>query len=189
MKRICVFCGSNSGSMPQYREAARNLGRVLLAQKLGLVYGGTDVGTMGEIANTVLAGGGEVIGVIPKVVMGKEIAHTGLTQLRVVSSLHARKARMVELADGFISLPGAFGTLDEFFEVLTWAQLGLHAKPCGVLNVEGFFDALIAQLDHAVAHGFLRTEHRALVLVDEDPVLLLERFRAYVPLRSLSDSS
>jgi uncharacterized protein (TIGR00730 family) len=157
---------------------------VLAAWGLGLVYGGANVGTMRDVANSALAGGGEVIGVIPAALVEKELAHSGLTELRVVATMHERKAVMAELADGFISLPGGYGTLDELFEVVTWAQLGLHEKPCGLLNVKGFFDAVIAHLEHAVDRGFLKVEHRALVLVDEDPESLLATFRTYRPPRT-----
>ena len=183
MKRVCVFCGSNDGATPAYREAARNLGQLLAEGGLDLVYGGADVGTMGEVANAALQAGGKVIGVIPQALVEKELAHTGLTELQVVSTMHERKASMVELADGFVSLPGGFGTLDELFEVVTWAQLGLHRKPCGILNVEGFFDGLIGYLDHAVDEGFVKAAHRALVLVAEAPERLLEQLRAYRPPR------
>lgn len=179
MKRICVFCGSNHGVSARYGEVARNLGRVLATRGLGLVYGGTQVGTMKEVADAALAAGGEVIGVIPDPLVAKEIAHPGLSELRVVDTMHERKALMVELADGFIALPGGFGTLDELFEVVTWAQLGLHRKPCGLLDVDGFYDALVAHLDRAAACGFLKPEHRALVPVDDDPERLLDRFATY----------
>lgn len=179
MQRVCVFCGSNPGASPAYREAARDVGRALAERGLGLVYGGSRSGTMGVIADAALDAGGKVFGVIPRALVDKEIAHTGLTELQIVETMHERKARMTELADGFVALPGGYGTLDEFFEVVTWAQLGLHRKPCALLNVGGFFDALIAYLDHAVGSGFVREEHRALILVEADPGRLIDRMRAH----------
>jgi uncharacterized protein (TIGR00730 family) len=181
MNRICVFCGSSPGARPEYLQAAAQLGQALASKSIGLVYGGAKVGAMGQIANAALASGGEVIGVIPEQLVEKEVAFTDLANLHVVGSMHERKALMVELSDGFIALPGGFGTFEEFFEVLTWAQLGLHRKPCGFLNVCGYFDQLIAFLDHAVDQQFLRTEYRAMVLVDEDPEGLLAQFAAYQP--------
>ncbi len=179
MQRVCVFCGSNFGSSTAYRDAARVLGRMVAERSLGLVYGGSRSGTMGVVADAALEAGGEVFGVIPRALVDKEIAHTGLTDLRIVNTMHERKASMTELADCFVALPGGYGTLDEFFEVVTWAQLGLHRKPCALLNVEGFFDPMIAYLDHAVGEGFLRAEHRALILVDRDPGRLLDRLRSH----------
>jgi uncharacterized protein (TIGR00730 family) len=181
MNRICVFCGSSPGARPEYLQAAAQLGQALASKSIGLVYGGAKVGAMGQIANAALASGGEVIGVIPEQLVEKEVAFTDLANLHVVGSMHERKALMVELSDGFIALPGGFGTFEEFFEVLTWAQLGLHRKPCGFLNVCGYFDQLIAFLDHAMDQQFLRTEYRAMVLVDEDPEGLLAQFAAYQP--------
>jgi uncharacterized protein (TIGR00730 family) len=163
-----------------YLERTRQLADALVSAGLGLVYGGAHVGLMGALADGVLAGG-EVIGVIPEAMMAKEIAHGGLTELRVVPSMHERKALMAELADGFIALPGGLGTLEELFEVLTWAQLGMHGKPCGLLEVDGFFAPLLTFLDHAVEQRFLRPEHRAMLLVDEDAGRLLEQFAAYRP--------
>ncbi len=174
VNRVCVFCGSKAGRRPAYQEAAVRLGKALAARRIGLVYGGATPGLMGTIADTVLAGHGEVIGVIPDRMVAREIAHQRLSQLRVVSSMHERKALMVELADAFIALPGGYGTLDEFSEVAAWAQLRLHRKPCGLLNVERFFDSLLAYLDHAVAEGFLKPEHRALILADSEPERLLD---------------
>ena len=181
MNRICVFCGSSPGARTDYASAARRLGRVLAAQRLGLVYGGSNVGLMAELANAVLAAGGEVIGVIPRSLVEREVAHTGVTELRVVDTMHERKAMMTELADGFIALPGGLGTLDELFEVLTWAQLGLHAKPCGLLNVAGYFDGLATFLDHALRERFIRRAHRDLLLVGATPEELLGRLRTYQP--------
>jgi len=181
MKRICVFCGSSPGARPEYVEAARQLGHTLASKGIGLVYGGAKVGTMGQIASAALEAGGEVIGVIPEQLAEKEVAFTELTNLQVVGSMHERKARMVALSDGFIALPGGFGTFEEFFEALTWAQLGLHHKPCGFLNVCSYYDKLIAFLDHAVEQQFVKSEYRAMVLVDKDPERLLEKFAAYQP--------
>lgn len=181
MKRLCVFCGANDGVDPRYREAAVRLGHLLAARGVGLVYGGGKVGLMGVIADAVLEEGGEVIGVIPEDLVRKEVAHAGLKDLRVVFSMHARKALMEQLSDGFIALPGGFGTLDEFCEIVTWAQLGLHRKPCGVLNVAGYFDRFLAFADHAAAEGFVRAEHRALVHQSDDPERLLEAFASYRP--------
>ncbi len=173
IKRICVYCGSNSGSRPAYAEAARELGALLAQRDLGLVYGGGRVGLMGILADAVLAAGGSVIGVIPEALVAREVAHLGLKDLRVVASMHERKALMVELADAFIALPGGFGTLEEFCEVLTWAQLGLHRKPHGLLNVAGFYDPLLAFFDHAVTENFIRPAHRRLVHAETNPGRLL----------------
>jgi uncharacterized protein (TIGR00730 family) len=181
MKRICVFCGSSPGARLEYVAIARQLGRTLARKGIGLVYGGAKVGTMGHLAKAALEAGGEVIGVIPEQLVAKEVAFTELANLQIVGSMHERKARMVELSDGFIALPGGLGTFEEFFEALTWAQLGLHHKPCGFLNVCGYYDKLIAFLDHAVAQQFVKSEYRAMVLVDEDPEGLLEKFAAYRP--------
>jgi uncharacterized protein (TIGR00730 family) len=171
---VCVFCGSNTGADPRYRNAAERLGAFLAERGHGLVYGGGRVGLMGALADAALAAGGRVIGVIPEPLVAREIAHTGLTELHVTTGMHARKARMLELADAFVAMPGGFGTLDELFEVLTWAQLGIHAKPIGLLNLAGYFDPLVRFLDHAVDRGFVRAEHRDLLPVAEDPGLLLE---------------
>jgi hypothetical protein len=183
MKRICVFCGSDRGVRPDYADAARRLGRALASRRLALVYGGGRVGLMGEIANSVLDAGGEVVGVIPRSLYEMEVAHTGITDLRVVDSMHERKALMAEVSDGFIALPGGMGTLEELFEVLTWAQLGFHEKPCGLLDVAGYFEHLIAFLDHAVGERFLRAEHRELLLVETCPASLLDRFTEHRPPR------
>jgi len=179
MQRLCVFCGSSHGNKPVYTEAARLTGIALARRSIALVYGGGQIGLMGVVADAALAAGGEVIGVIPDALATKELAHAGLTELRVVKSMHERKALMAELSDGFIALPGGFGTLDEFCEILTWAQLGLHAHPCGVLNVENYFDPLLAQLDLAVREGFLKSEHRALVLKAEQPDELIDAFEQF----------
>ncbi len=181
MKRICVFCGSSPGARPEYAQAARDLAGVLIRQNIGLVYGGSRVGLMGEIAGAVLAAGGEVTGVIPRDLVDKEVAFTRLSDLRVVGSMHERKALMGERSDGFIALPGGLGTIEEFFEALTWAQLGMHHKPCGVLNVGGYYDQLVGFLDHAVDQQFVQPEHRTMLLVDESPERLLARFEAYRP--------
>ena len=181
MKRICVFAGSNSGSHTEYLAAARALGDALVRHQMGLVYGGARLGLMGAVADTVLAARGHVTGVIPEALVAKEVAHTGLSDLRVVASMHERKAMMGDLADSSIALPGGLGTLEEFFEVLTWAQLGLHRKPCGLLNVCGFFDGLLAFLEHAIDERFVRREHRAMVIVSSSPDSLLEQFDQYVP--------
>jgi len=181
MKRVCVFCGSNMGARPDYRQAAERLGTVLAERGLGLVYGGAHVGLMGVLAEVVLARGGEVIGVIPASLVAKEVAHVGLADLRIVGSLHERKTLMAELSDGFIALPGGLGTFEEFFEALSWAQLGLHSKPCGLLNVGGFFDALSALVDHAIAERFVRPEYRALIVEAREPEELLARLASYPP--------
>jgi uncharacterized protein (TIGR00730 family) len=181
MNRLCVYCGSSSGSNPVYLSAARELGDLLVQQEIGLVYGGSSLGIMGAIADTMLEGGGNVTGIIPNALHGKEIAHTGLTELHVVDSMHERKSLMAVLSDGFIAMPGGFGTLEEIIEVITWGQLGFHEKPCGLLNVAGYFDQLLAFLDHSQAQGFLHAEHRRILLVADEPAGLLEQFAAYVP--------
>jgi uncharacterized protein (TIGR00730 family) len=175
-KKICVFTGSRHGSSPEYALAAQHLGRELVARKYGLVYGGGNVGLMNVVANTVLELGGSVTGVIPSALVSKEVAHRGLTELRVVGSMHERKALMAEFSDGFVALPGGIGTMEELFEVLSWAQLGLHDKPCGLLNIAGYYDSLVSFLDGAVEKDFLRPKHRALMLVEEDAAALLDRF-------------
>jgi uncharacterized protein (TIGR00730 family) len=181
MKRLCVFAGSSAGARTDYLTAAAELGRVLAGRDIGLVYGGARVGLMGAVADAVLAGGGEVIGVIPEALVEKEVAHTGLTDLRVVASMHQRKALMAELSDAFVALPGGWGTLDEMFEILTWAQLGLHRKPCGLLNAKGYFDRLLAFLDHTVEQGFVRREYGSLLSVAEAPASLLDAMQAQTP--------
>jgi uncharacterized protein (TIGR00730 family) len=183
VKRYCVFCGSSAGREPVFAEAARSLGALLARKRIGLVYGAGNVGLMGVLADAALDAGGEVIGVIPEALVEKELAHRGLTELHIVASMHERKALMSDLADGFIALPGGFGTLDEFCEILTWAQLGLHAKPCGVLNVAGFFDPFLAQVAHAVRHGFIRAEHQQLFAVESEPEALLKRLAKFKPQR------
>ena len=179
IRRICVYCGANVGARPAYAEAARRLGEFLGAQKLGLVYGGGNVGLMGVLADAALLAGAEVIGVIPRALMARELGHQGCTVLRVVETMHERKAAMAEFADAFIALPGGLGTLDELFDSMAWAQLGLHQKPIGLLEVEGFFAPLVAYLDRAVAEGFVRAEHRAALTVATEPEVLLERFTTY----------
>lgn len=174
MRRVCVFCGSSSGGRPAYAGAARALGVELVHRGAGLVYGGASVGLMGALADAVLERGGEVVGVIPRALVERELAHPGLTELRVVETMHERKAAMSELADGFVALPGGMGTLDELAEAITWGQLGIHAKPCGLLDVEGYFEPLLAFADRAVAEGFLRAEHRAALSVSREPGELLE---------------
>ncbi len=179
MKRVCVFCGSSIGSRPAYREAAQTMGAALARRNLGLVYGGGKVGLMGAVADAVLAAGGEVIGVIPDFLEAKEVGHRGLTELRVVGSMHERKAMMAALSDGFIALPGGYGTLEEFGEILTWAQLDLHHKPIGLLDVAGYYDPLLRLFDHAVGEGFLSPVLRALVLEESDPARLLDVLAAH----------
>jgi uncharacterized protein (TIGR00730 family) len=181
MKRICVFAGSASGRQPAYAAAARQLAGELVRRRLGLVYGGGSIGLMGALADAVLADGGEVIGVIPAPLAGPELAHGGLTELRVVPSMHERKALMGELADAFIALPGGLGTLEEMLEVLTWAQLGIHDKPLGLLNVQGYYDRLLGLLAHAVSEGFVRADHAALLAAATTPGELLDRFAAWRP--------
>jgi hypothetical protein len=178
---VCVFTGSNAGIRTEYRDAAQRFGRLLAERGIGLVYGGARVGLMGAVADATLDAGGTVIGVIPQALVAKEIAHAGLTELRVVASMHERKAAMADLSDAFVALPGGWGTLEEFFEMLTWAQLGLHRKACGLLNVSGYFDALLAFADHAVDQGFLRRENRDMVLVAAAPSDLLDRLAHYQP--------
>ena len=181
LKRVCVFCGSNPGQDPVYSRAADALGRTLARRGIGLVYGGGSVGLMGIVANGALAGGGEVQGVIPKALARKEIAHEGLTKMHVVPDMHTRKAKMTELADGFIALPGGYGTLEELFEVVTWAQLGLHAKPIALLNAAGYYDGLLNWIDSAVREGFLRPEHRRVILAGTEPDALLDAMARYEP--------
>jgi uncharacterized protein (TIGR00730 family) len=183
MRRICVFCGSSPGSRPEYRAAAEEMGAELVRKNVGLVYGGGNVGLMGIIADAVLKAGGEAIGVIPENLMALEIGHKGLTKLHVVRSMHERKALMADLSDAFVAMPGGFGTLEEFCEMVTWTQLGLHAKPCGMLNVLGFYTPLLAMLDHAVEEGFLKPENRMLVLARESPEELLRAMEGWRPLR------
>lgn len=183
MKRVCVFAGSNSGSQAEYLNAARELGQAIVRREMGLVYGGARIGLMGALADSALAAGGHVTGVMPDALVAKEVAHAQLSDLRVVASMHERKAMMADLADGFIALPGGWGTLEEFFEVLTWAQLGLHQKPCGLLNVRGYFDGLLSFIDHSIDECFVRRENRSMLVVASSPDSLLDAFARYVPAR------
>ena len=181
MRRVCVFCGSSLGALPEYRAAARALGEALAARGIGLVYGGGSVGLMGALADAVMGAGGATVGVIPRSLWEREVGHTGITDLRVVESMHQRKAMMAELADAFVALPGGLGTMEELFEVWTWGQLGIHAKPFGLLEVAGYYAPLIAFLDHAVRQRFVLPQHRAMMLVDEDPARLLDRLARHHP--------
>jgi uncharacterized protein (TIGR00730 family) len=181
MKRVCVFCGSSTGNRPAYLDAAREIGRALVRRRIGLVYGGGCVGLMGELADTVMQAGGAVIGAIPEALVAREVAHRGITELIVVRSMHERKATMAELSDAFIALPGGFGTFEEFCEVITWSQLGLHRKPCGLLNVEGYYDPLLDLFDSAVTEGFVQEPSRRLVLQASDPDTLLDLLAGYRP--------
>jgi hypothetical protein len=179
MKRICVFCGSSVGGRPGYAALARAVGSELAGRGIGVVFGGGRVGLMGALADAALAAGGEVIGVIPVALVEREIAHAGLTEIHHVKSMHERKAMMADLADAFLALPGGVGTLEELFEIWTWAQLGHHRKPVGLLNVESYFDPLLAFLDQQCREGFMRREHRDMLVVDDDPQRVLARFEAY----------
>ncbi len=181
IKNICVYCGSNPGSRPVYVEQARHLARELVKRDIGLVYGGSVVGVMGVIADEVLAAGGRAIGVIPELLIKKEQAHRGLTELHLVQTMHERKKMMIDMADGFIALPGGAGTLEELFETWTWAQLSLHQKPCGLLNVAGYYDHLVQFIDHTVEEAFMRPEHRDMLIVERDPDALLDRYAVYEP--------
>jgi uncharacterized protein (TIGR00730 family) len=181
MRSVCVFCGSNRGTEPAFERAARAMGAELARRKVELVYGGGNVGLMGAIADAVLEHDGRVYGVIPRALVDKELAHAGCTELFVVDSMHARKAKMAELSDAFVALPGGFGTFEEFFEVVTWSQLGLHSKPCGLLDVAGYYRPLVAFIDHAVASGFVRAEHRASIVESDDPARLLDALAAWKP--------
>jgi hypothetical protein len=183
MNRVCVFCGSNAGSDPLFAETARKLGHLLADRSIGLVFGGGKVGLMGILADSVLERKGEVIGVIPKPLARREIAHEGVPDLRIVRSMHERKALMAKLADAFVTLPGGLGTLEECCEILTWALLGIHRKPIGVLDVNGYYDPFLTLLDRQVEHGFLRPEHRELVVVRSDPALLLDALAEHEPQR------
>ena len=180
---LCVFCGSSAGHRPLYRDTATTLGQLLAARGIRLVYGGGNVGLMGTVAQAVMAAGGEVVGIIPQALLSREKGHRGVTRLEVVSTMHERKARMAELSDGFIAMPGGYGTLEEFCEVLTWAQLGIHGKPVALLNVAGYFNALIDLFEHTQREGFLRPEHRHLVIVEEAPEPLLRAMQAHRPPR------
>jgi uncharacterized protein (TIGR00730 family) len=178
MRRVTVFCGSNQGARPEYAEAAAGFGRTLAGRGIELVYGGSSIGTMGVLARAVLEAGGAVVGVVPRLLVEREVAFRGLSDLRVVEGLAERKAVMAELADAFVALPGGFGTLDELFEMVTWGQLGLHRKPCGLLNVCGYYDRLLAFLEHAAEQQFIRAEHLATMLQDQSPERLLARLAA-----------
>jgi uncharacterized protein (TIGR00730 family) len=179
--RICAFLGSNAGRLPVYADVAGQFGTLLAKRGIGLVYGGGTVGLMGIIADAATAAGGEVIGVIPQALRAREHDHRGIAELHVVETMHERKALMAELSDGFVALPGGIGTFEELFEVWTWAQLGYHAKPCGLLNVAGFFDRMSAFVDHVVEEGFLRAEHRSMLIVEEQPNAMIDRLAGYVP--------
>jgi uncharacterized protein (TIGR00730 family) len=180
-RRVCVYCGSATGARASYAAAADATAAALAERGIGLVYGAARIGVMGALADALLARGGRVIGVIPRALVEKEVAHAGLTELHITASMHERKAMMADLSDAFVALPGGLGTLDELFEIWTWAQLGLHRKPVGLLDVEGYFDGLVRFLDHAVAEGFVRPKHRAMLVVDRDPSRLLDRLAAVPP--------
>lgn len=181
MKKICVFCGSSFGNNKSYSDTANLLGNLIAKNNIELVYGGASVGLMGEIASAVLNAGGKVTGVIPKQLIEKEVAHTGLNDLRIVGSMHERKSLMAELSDGFIAMPGGFGTLEEVFEVVAWGQLNFHNKPLGLLNVNGYYNNLIKFLDHSVNENFIKPEHREMILVDNDPEAMLTQLQNYIP--------
>jgi len=181
LKRISVFCGSRDGIRPSYGEAARILGQAFLRRGIGLVYGGGGVGMMGRISDTVKNGGGEIIGIIPNALLAREVGRSDIGELRIVRSMHERKAMMVEISDGFIAMPGGFGTFEEFCEIVTWSQLGLHAKPVGLLNIDSYFDPLIEQFDRAVSEGFAYPENRRLLLHETDPDCLLDLMASYTP--------
>jgi uncharacterized protein (TIGR00730 family) len=181
IRKLCVFAGSNAGVRTEYRSAARELGRVLASKGIGVVYGGARVGLMGVLADAALGAGGAVEGVMPSGLVAREVAHGGLTHLHVVSSMHERKALMSDLSDGFIALPGGFGTWEEFFEVLTWGQLGLHSKPCGLLNVDGYFDPLLSFVEHSIEEGFVRREYQTMIAVSASPAALLDKLASYQP--------
>lgn len=181
MKHICVFCGSSAGDNVLYREAAQELANQLLNKKHGLVYGGAHVGLMGEIANHILKNNGTVIGVIPRSLEEREVAHKELTELFVVENMHQRKMKMHELSDGFIAMPGGLGTIEEIFEMITWAQLGFHNKPCAFLNINGYYDKLLSFLDNCVSEGFLEKEYRDMIIVDENPEVVLTKMEQYTP--------
>jgi uncharacterized protein (TIGR00730 family) len=183
MRRICVFCGSSAGIDPRYARAAEELGRTLAKRRIGIVFGGGRVGMMGHLADSALAKGGDVIGVIPDALMAKELGHRGITKLHIVNSMHERKALMASLSDAFLALPGGFGTFEEFCEAVTWTQLGLHAKACGLLNVGGYFDPLLALFDHATREGFIAADHREIVIADKEIGRLLDRLMEHQPLQ------
>jgi len=176
---VCVFCGSSVGADPAYMATARRTGEVLASQGVTLVFGGGGVGLMGQVADAALMAGGKVIGVIPELLVRKELGHAALTELRVVKTMHERKQSMADLSDAFMALPGGFGTFEEFCEILTWAQLGLHSKPCGLLNAKGYYDKLLAMFDHAVQEQFVHPRYRGLILTEDDPARLLEEMRKY----------
>lgn len=186
IQNVCVFCGSNAGLRPIYRQCATGLGTTLARRGIGLIYGGGNIGLMGAVADAALAAGGTVVGIIPQALVDKELAHAGLSELRVVGSMHARKAEMAARADGFLALPGGYGTFEEFIEALTWAQLGIHSKPCGLLNVEGYYDPLLAMFDHALEEGFLRPEHHRLVFAHTEVEALLDALLSYHPSKPAS---
>jgi len=179
MKRVCVFCGSSTGIDPLYASAARELATTMVSRGLGVVYGGGRVGLMGVVADTALAAGGEVIGVIPRPLASKELAHTGLTEMKFVASMHERKATMSALADAFVTLPGGLGTLEETFEILTWAQLGIQRKPIGILNVNGYYDPFLRLFEHGIGQGFIRAEYRGFICVASSPAALLDVMAAW----------
>lgn len=181
IRSLCVFCGSNSGNDPIYASAARDFGTLLAKSDIALVYGGGHVGLMGIVADAVLAGGGKAIGVIPRMLWDREVGHRNLTELHIVETMHERKAMMASLSDAFVALPGGLGTLEEIFEVWTWAQLGIHRKPLGFLDANGFYASLLSFLDRAVDAGFVRAQHRSMAIVDGDPVSLLRRLAEYAP--------
>lgn len=181
LSSICVFCGSSGGARPEYLAVAAEFGRMLAATGRTLVYGGGATGIMGAVADGMLAGGGRVIGVIPRSLALKEIMHEGATEMHVVETMHERKALMASLADAFVVLPGGFGTMEEMFETITWLQLGIHRKPCGALNVAGYYDPLVAMIERFIEEGFVADEHRSLLLVDTDPVRLIDRMTAHPP--------
>jgi len=179
LSTLCVFCGSNPGADPAYADAARRTGELLARSGIAIVFGGGRVGLMGRVAEAALGAGGKVIGVIPQVLMRKELAHDSLTELHVVNTMHERKQLMADLSDGFVALPGGFGTFEEFCEILTWAQLGLHTKPCGLLNVKGYYDPLLALFEHAVREQFARPGHLDMIVTDDDPTRLVERMKRF----------
>lgn len=181
MEQVCIFCGASRGASPAFARAAREIGVLCVSRDIGVVYGGGSVGLMGVLADAVLGAGGRLVGVIPQALAELELAHRGATELHVVASMHERKMRMHDLSDGFVALPGGLGTLEETLEALTWLQLGYHAKPVGLLNVEGYFDALLAMLDHATRQELIRPAQRAMIVVDESPRGLLERFEGWQP--------
>jgi uncharacterized protein (TIGR00730 family) len=184
MQRIGIFCGASPGARPDYMAAAETLGYMLAERGISVVYGGGRVGMMGAVARAALDAGGKVIGVIPQSLFDKELGFAEVTELHVVSSMHERKAAIVDLVDGFVALPGGLGTIEEFFEALTWAQLAFHRKPCGLLNVAGYFDPMLLFVDHMVAEQFMLREHRAMIVVDDDPAVLLGKFDVYNPPRA-----